>query len=30
MERQIEGSVEICATIEQIRTSGTATDGGNA
>ena len=30
MVRQIDGSVEVCATIEEIRTSGTATDGGSA
>jgi hypothetical protein len=27
MNRQIAGSVEVCATIEQIRTSGTAIAG---
>ena len=29
MVRQIDGSVEVCATIEEIRTSGTATEGGS-
>jgi hypothetical protein len=28
MVRQIDGSVEVCATTEQIRTSGTAIEGG--
>ncbi len=27
--RQIDGSVEVCATTEQISTSGTASDGGS-
>ena len=29
MVRQIDGKVEVCATIEEIRTSGTATEGGS-
>jgi hypothetical protein len=29
MCRQTDGSVEVCATMEQIRTSGTTTEGGN-
>ena len=29
MLRQIEGKVEVCATTEQISTSGTASEGGS-
>ena len=29
MDRQSDGSVEVCATMEQISTSGTAIEGGN-
>ncbi len=28
-DRQNDGSVEVCATIEQTRASGTAVEGGN-